>query len=54
MKVNEGGGAADEHENIEVMELPFADAIAMIANGEIRDAKTVILLQYAQINKLLS
>lgn len=54
MKVNEGGGAADEHENIEVMELPFSDAMAMIANGEIRDAKTVILLQYAQINKLLS
>jgi GDP-mannose pyrophosphatase NudK len=54
MKVNEGGGAANEHENIEVMELPFADAIAMIANGGIRDAKTVILLQYAQINKLLS
>ncbi|TFF39292.1 GDP-mannose pyrophosphatase NudK [Mucilaginibacter psychrotolerans] len=54
MKVNEGGGAADEHENIEVLELSFADALGMVATGEIRDAKTVILLQYAQINKLLS
>ncbi|MEO7212316.1 GDP-mannose pyrophosphatase NudK [Mucilaginibacter sp.] len=54
MKVNEGGGAADEHENIEVMELPFADALAMIKTGAIRDAKTIMLLQYAQINNLLS
>jgi GDP-mannose pyrophosphatase NudK len=54
MKVNEGGGADDEHENIEVMELPFAEAIAMIKTGEIRDAKTIMLLQYAQINNLLS
>jgi GDP-mannose pyrophosphatase NudK len=54
MKVNEGGGADDEHENIEVMELPFADAVTMIKTGEIRDAKTIMLLQYAQINNLLS
>ena len=54
MKVNEGGGAEDEHENIEVMELPFADSLAMIKTGEIRDAKTIMLLQYAQINNLLS
>ncbi|RWY50224.1 GDP-mannose pyrophosphatase NudK [Mucilaginibacter gilvus] len=53
MKVNDGGGAADEHENIEVMELPFADALAIIKTGEIRDAKTIMLLQYAQINNLL-
>nr|WP_294942044.1 GDP-mannose pyrophosphatase NudK [uncultured Mucilaginibacter sp.] len=54
MKVNEGGGAANEHENIEVLELPFTDALAMIKTGEIRDAKTIILLQYAQINNLVS
>ncbi|MBD1364456.1 GDP-mannose pyrophosphatase NudK [Mucilaginibacter sp. ZT4R22] len=54
MKVNDGGGAADEHENIEVMELLFADAIAMIKTGEIRDAKTIMLLQHAQINNLVS
>jgi GDP-mannose pyrophosphatase NudK len=54
MKVNEGGGAANEHENIVVLELPFTDALAMMKTGEIRDAKTIILLQYAQINNLLS
>jgi len=46
MKVNEGGGAEDEHENIEVLELPFNEALRMMERGEIKDAKTVILLQY--------
>ena len=46
MKVNEGGGAEGEHENIEVLELPFKEAILMVERGEIKDAKTVILLQY--------
>jgi len=53
MKVNEGGGADSEHENIEVMELPFTDAYNRIATGEIKDAKTIMLLQYAHINKLI-
>ncbi len=53
MKINEGGGVADEQENIEVMELPFEKAYAMIASGEIKDAKTIMLLQYAKINKLI-
>jgi GDP-mannose pyrophosphatase NudK len=52
MKVNEGGGADGEHENIEVLELPFTDAYNRIATGEIKDAKTIMLLQYAHINKL--
>jgi GDP-mannose pyrophosphatase NudK len=52
-KVNEGGGVDGEHENIEVMELNFDQAIAMINAGEIKDAKTIMLLQYAQINKLV-
>lgn len=51
-KVNEGGGV-DEEENIEVMELKFDKAISMIKSGEIRDAKTIMLLQYAQLNNLL-
>jgi GDP-mannose pyrophosphatase NudK len=51
-KVNEGGGVEGE-ENIDVLELDFKKAVAMVANGEIRDAKTIMLLQYAQINKLL-
>jgi GDP-mannose pyrophosphatase NudK len=52
MKINEGGGLAEEQENIEVLEFPFEQALQMIGN-EIRDAKTIMLLQYAQINKLL-
>lgn len=53
MKVSEGGGLASEHENIEVLELPFSTALEMITSGEIKDAKTIMLLQYAQINQLL-
>ena len=50
MKVSEGGGLAEEHENIEVLEYPFNEAYQMIASGEITDAKTIMLLQYAKIN----
>ncbi len=50
MKVSEGGGLAEEHENIEVIEYPFNEAYQMIASGEIIDAKTIMLLQYAKIN----
>ncbi|MEE1962659.1 GDP-mannose pyrophosphatase NudK [Allomuricauda taeanensis] len=50
MKVSEGGGAVDETENIEVLELRFDEALEMVKTGEIKDAKTIMLLQYAQIN----
>jgi GDP-mannose pyrophosphatase NudK len=53
MKVNHGGGLAEEQENIEVLEMDFTKAIKMIASGEIKDAKTIMLLQYAQLNNLL-
>jgi GDP-mannose pyrophosphatase NudK len=53
MKISEGGGADDEHENIEVLELPFTKALDMIGTGEIKDGKTIMLLQYAQINNLI-
>lgn len=53
MRMGEGGGLATEHENIEVLELPFSEALRMIETGEIQDAKTIMLLQYAAINKLL-
>lgn len=53
MKVSEGGGVAHETEDIEVLEMSFKEALKMISTGEIKDAKTIILLQYAQINKLL-
>jgi GDP-mannose pyrophosphatase NudK len=53
MKVHDGGGMAHEQEDIEVLELPFAETIRMIETGEIRDGKTIMLLQYAFINKLV-
>ena len=53
MKMHEGGGAEDETENIEVLEIPFEKALAMIKSGEIRDAKTIMLLQYARLNGLI-
>lgn len=53
MKVNEGGGAEHEQENIQVLELPFQQALKMIETGEIKDGKTIMLLQYAQIHGLL-
>ena len=53
MKVTEGGGLDAEQEHIEVIELPFDKAYGMIETGEIKDAKTVMLLQYAKINALV-
>ena len=53
MKVSEGGGLEHDQENIEVLELPFEKALGMIENGEIRDGKTILLLQYAQIHRLV-
>ncbi|NIJ55987.1 GDP-mannose pyrophosphatase NudK [Dyadobacter arcticus] len=54
MKVGDGGGCETEQENIEVIEIPFDHAIQMIANGDIKDAKTILLIQYAQLNGLLN
>lgn len=48
------GGGEDETEDIEVLELDFQDALNMIKTGEIQDAKTVILLQYAALNGLVA
>jgi nudix-type nucleoside diphosphatase (YffH/AdpP family) len=53
MKISEGGGLDKEQENIEVLELPFVKAIQMIDSGDIKDAKTIMLLQYAYIHKLV-
>ncbi|MCX2679235.1 NUDIX domain-containing protein [Galbibacter sp. EGI 63066] len=53
MKVHEGGGLEEENENIEVFEVPFTQVEAMVKNGDIKDAKTIMLIQYARINKLL-
>ena len=51
-RINEGGGI--DHENIEVMELDFKAALAMVKSGEIKDAKTIMLLQYAELNGLVN
>ena len=48
-RISEGGGAAHEGEDIEVLELPLADALAMVRRGEITDSKTVILLQHVAL-----
>jgi nudix-type nucleoside diphosphatase (YffH/AdpP family) len=53
MKVHEGGGVAQENEDIEVLELPFQRAVDMVKSGEIKDAKTILLLQYMQLHHLL-
>jgi len=54
MKVSEGGGLVEEQENIEVLELDFQVAFDMIKTGEIKDGKTIMLLQYAMLNGLFS
>lgn len=53
MKVHAGGGLAEEEENIEVLELPFSEALDMVRTGQIKDGKTIMLLQYAAIHQLL-
>ncbi|MBL7816543.1 MAG: GDP-mannose pyrophosphatase NudK [Saprospiraceae bacterium] len=53
-KITEGGGLEHEEEEIDVLEIPFAQALEMVKTKEIKDAKTVLLLQYAQIHLGLS
>ena len=50
MRVGDGGGIADEGEEIEVLEISIDEALAMIGDGRIVDAKTIMLLQYAALN----
>ena len=50
MKTGNGGGLQEEEENIEVLEMNVHDALDMIRTGEIKDAKTIMLLQYVKIN----
>ena len=49
MRIGAGGGIASEGEDIEVLELPLAEALAMIASGQIQDGKTIMLLQHAAL-----
>lgn len=52
-KVSEGGGVAAEQEDITVLELDFKKALDMISTGEIKDAKTIMLLQYLKLNEIM-
>jgi len=53
MKVHDGGGLDHEQEHIEVLEMLLEDALKMIETGEIKDAKTILLLQYLQLHGLM-
>ncbi|MCC8968322.1 GDP-mannose pyrophosphatase [Bradyrhizobium sp. Pear76] len=50
MRISDGGGLADEGEDIEVLELTIDEGLAMIGDGRIVDAKTIMLLQYAALH----
>ena len=50
MRIASGGGIASEGEDIEVLELSMDQALAMIGDGRIVDAKTIMLLQYVALN----
>ena len=53
MKVTEGGGIEHEEENIEVLEMDLDKAMSMIETGEIKDGKTIMLLQYVKLNQIM-
>ena len=52
-RVGPGGGLDSEQEDIEVLEVSFEEALKMVSDGTIRDAKTIMLLQYAKLQGLL-
>ncbi|MEY8713148.1 NUDIX domain-containing protein [Mangrovibacter phragmitis] len=53
-RLNGGGGLHEEGEDIEVLEWPFAKAMAAIKSGEIQDAKTIMLLQHLALNSVFT
>ena len=53
MKVAAGGGLAEEGEQIELLEPTLDEALQMISTGKIKDAKTIMLLQYAKLHNLV-
>ncbi|WDF46866.1 GDP-mannose pyrophosphatase NudK [Chryseobacterium sp. KACC 21268] len=53
MKINDGGGLEEEQEEIEVLELDIDKALDMIDNGEIKDAKTIMLIQHLRLKNIL-
>lgn len=53
MKINNGGGLEEEGENIEVLEINIDKSLEMIDSGEIKDAKTIMLLQHLRLKNLV-
>jgi len=53
MKIADGGGIAHEEENIEVLEINIDKSMQMIDTGEIKDGKTIMLLQYIKLHNIL-
>ena len=53
MKANEGGGVESEQENIEVLEIDIEEAMTMIESGQIKDGKTIMLLQHIILHNIL-
>jgi len=53
MKIADGGGVDHEEENIEVLEINIDEAMKMIETGEIKDGKTIMLLQYVKLHNIL-
>ena len=49
MRVGDGGGLSSETENIEVMEMPLDEALSKVQGGEIKDGKTIMLLQHLKL-----
>jgi nudix-type nucleoside diphosphatase (YffH/AdpP family) len=52
-RASAGGGDENEGEDIEVLEIPLEHAMEMIGRGEILDGKTIMLLQYAKLARLM-
>jgi nudix-type nucleoside diphosphatase (YffH/AdpP family) len=52
-KVGEGGGVESDGEEIEVLEMTLDEALACVGRGEIMDGKTIMLLQYAKLHRLM-
>lgn len=53
-QTSDGGGLKEEGEDIEVIEMAWDDALAAIDNGEIMDAKTIMLIQYAALKNIMA
>lgn len=51
-RISDGGGHEGEGEDIEVLEVGIEEALAMVVDGRICDAKTIMLLQYAALHLL--